>query len=207
MHLAELTEGDAQAIARWHYPAPYDCYDSPGWDRMAREGWAICDVEARRTQFRALQAGASDDSDPASSPVLRANPDGAAGPEGSAGPTIAAGRDGTAGTDSAAGPEVGAGLAGYVRFRPADDGLMVHLGLRPDLCGRGLGREFLGLVVTEARRRALGAPVRLLVRRFNARAIAAYRRAGFVAAGGTGGAVEGTSAGDPQERLVMVLVD
>lgn len=161
VHLAELTEGDAQAIARWHYPAPYDCYDSPGWDQMAREGWAICDAGVRGAQFRAVRAGAH-------------------------------------GADT---------LAGYVRFRPDGDALVLHLGLRPDLCGRGLGREFLGLVVAEARRRAAGGPVTLLVRRFNARAIAAYRRAGFLLAACDNEAEEGTSAADPQQRLVMVLAD
>lgn len=53
MHLAVLTEGDAQAIARWHHPAPYDCHDSPGWDQMAREGWAICDAEVRGAEVLA----------------------------------------------------------------------------------------------------------------------------------------------------------
>jgi len=152
MRLAELSEGDARAIARWHYPPPYDCYDSPSWEQMEREGWAICDDETRRAEFRALRP---DDQDGEPS--------------------------------------------GYVRFRSAGDSRTLHLGLRPDLCGRGLGRAFLEVAVAEARRRAGGVPVTLQVRRFNARAIAAYRRAGFEM-------VDDPSAtGDPQERLTMLL--
>lgn len=79
------------------------------------------------------------------------------------------------------------------------------LGLRPDLCGQGLSRELLGLAIAEARRRAAGAPVTLLVRRFNARAMAAYRRAGFVLVGDADDVLGDTPGGDPQERLVMVL--
>lgn len=153
LRLAELSEEDARAIAAWRYPAPYDCYDSPTWEQMEREGWAICDDGIRRTQFRSLRA--HDDPPP----------------------------------------------AGYVRFRPAGEGLALHLGVRPDLCGRGLGRAFLDLVLGEARRRADGVPVTLQVRRFNARAIAAYRRAGFQMVG------DPPVEGDPQERLTMVLTD
>ena len=54
MHLTDLTEDDARAIARWRYPAPYDCYDYPAWERMTRERWAICDAVARTHQFRVL---------------------------------------------------------------------------------------------------------------------------------------------------------
>jgi RimJ/RimL family protein N-acetyltransferase len=161
VRLDDLSEDDARAIARWRYPAPYDCYDSPAWEQMEREGWALCDDETRRTEFRALRAG-----------VRR--------PTGH-----------------------GDELAGYARFRPAGDALALHVGLRPDLCGQGVGQAFLDLVLDEARRRAGGLPVTLQVRRFNARAIAAYRRAGFrrVDAGGDDPSV----TGDPQQRLAMVL--
>lgn len=151
MRLTDLSEDDARAIARWRYPAPYDCYDSPPWEQMEREGWALCDDDTRRSQFRALR------------------------------------------------PEDAEELAGYVRFRPAGDSLALHLGLRPDLCGQGLGRAFLDIALPEARRRADGRPVTLQVRRFNARAIAAYRRAGFRMVDDPSG------AGDPQERLAMLL--
>jgi GNAT superfamily N-acetyltransferase len=158
MRLAELSEGDARAIARWHYPPPYDCYDSPAWEQMEREGWAICDDETRHTEFLALRPDVTDAGDPEDA------------------------------------------LAGYVRFRPAADSLALHLALRPDLCGQGLGRAFLDLVLPEARRRAAGLPLTLQVRRFNSRAIAAYRRAGFRM-------VVDDSEGDPQERLTMFLTD
>ncbi|OJV80405.1 MAG: hypothetical protein BGO37_03325 [Cellulomonas sp. 73-92] len=63
LRLAELSEEDARAIAAWRYPAPYVCYDSPTWEQMEREGWAICDGAIRRTQFGSLRA--DDDPTPA----------------------------------------------------------------------------------------------------------------------------------------------
>lgn len=160
LRLGDLSLDDALAIARWRYPAPYDCYDAPAWEQMEREGWALCDAGTRGAQFLAARD--------------------------------AGGRD----------PAV---LAGYVRFRPAGGSLVLHLGLRPDLCGRGLGAAFLDLVIAEAGRRAGGVPVTLQVRRFNARAIAVYRRAGFRML--NAGQPVAIAAGDPQERLTMVLTD
>ena len=158
MLLGELSEADAREIAVWRNAPPYDCYDYPAWEQMAREGWAICDEALRREQFRAARA------------------------------------------DHRSGAE----LVGYVWFQPAiaagtdsgtPDSLVLHLGLRPDHCGQHLSRVFLPLVLAEARRRAGGVPVTLRVRRGNARAIAAYRRAGFEMTEGTGELV--TMTADP----------
>ena len=90
-------------------------------------------------------------------------------------------------------------LAGYVRFRPVEGSIALHLGMRPDLCGRGLGRTFLELVVPEARRRAAGRPVVLDVRRFNTRAIRLYRHVGFALVGGR------SPTRDGQQLLRMML--
>ncbi len=91
--------------------------------------------------------------------------------------------------------------AGYVRFRPTPGALVLHLGLHPDLCGRGLGDPFLRLILAESRRRTADGRISLQVRRFNARAQTVYRRAGFrvaedaLPAGSTG----------PQDLVTMTL--
>ncbi len=114
--------------------------------------------------------------------------------------------DSAGGTDAAEPAEPGE-LAGFVRFRPAGESLALHLGLRPELCGHGLGAVFLDLVLAEARRRASGQPVTLQVRRFNARAIAAYRRAGFRLVTPAETPRSPAVERDPQERLAMALSD
>ena len=165
MLLDVLSERDARAVARWRYPPPYDCYDAPPWSRMQREGWALCDGETRRAQFRALR------------PV----------------------------TATASG--TWCDPAGYVRFRPAEDRLVLHLGLRPDLCGQGVARAFLPLVVAEARSRARDGSVTLQVRAFNGRAITAYRRVGFRLVDTDGTPDDAPAAGDGKRLLTMVLGD
>lgn len=51
----QLTETDAREVVAWHYPPPYDCYDSPPWDEVVEQGWAITDPTARATQFTAMR--------------------------------------------------------------------------------------------------------------------------------------------------------
>ena len=59
------------------------------------------------------------------------------------------------------------------------DALDVGLGLRPDLCGKGIGTSFFEIVL-EAGRKLLHPPkFRLSVASFNLRAISVYRRCGF----------------------------
>lgn len=129
--VTSLSEDGARQIARWRYPAPYDCYDYPAWSVMRREHWAICDPARRARQFGAL-----------------------VGPD----------RD----------------LTGYFRIRWLGARTAeIGLGLRPDLCGRGLGWALIRAAVDAARNPFAGATVQLRVRRFNRRAIRAYERAGF----------------------------
>ena len=58
--------------------------------------------------------------------------------------------------------------------------LDLGLGLRPDLCGRGLGLAFLHSAMAFGKDRFGPEGYRLTVAAFNARAMRVYRRAGFV---------------------------
>lgn len=58
-----------------------------------------------------------------------------------------------------------------------------QLFLLPEHQGAGIGRECMSLIMEEARR--LGLPVRLRVLKVNPRALAFYRRLGFIRAGET----------------------
>lgn len=73
-------------------------------------------------------------------------------------------------------------LAAYVQLFPLDRTTRIGLGLRPDLCGRGLGGEVIRLAVQESLRRRPDAEIDLEVETWNLRAIKAYEKAGFVAA-------------------------
>jgi ribosomal-protein-alanine N-acetyltransferase len=74
-------------------------------------------------------------------------------------------------------------LAGFFQVEAGAEGIELGLGLRPDLCGRGLGEGFTRLGLDLVRR--LHGPVRitLAVAAFNRRAIAVYERCGFVETG------------------------
>lgn len=60
-----------------------------------------------------------------------------------------------------------------------DDALDIGLGLRPDLIGRGLGRDFVAAGLAYATERFAPRAFRLTVAAFNRRAIAVYKRLGF----------------------------
>ena len=70
-------------------------------------------------------------------------------------------------------------LCGFFRLVDCGDHIMLGLGLRPDLCGRGLGQELVSLALDTARSLYGGMPVRLDVRDFNLRARKCYERMGF----------------------------
>jgi len=70
-------------------------------------------------------------------------------------------------------------LVGYYSFGQEGVTVVVGLGLRPDLTGRGLGAGFVQAGLDVARARYAPRRFRLSVAAFNLRAITVYERAGF----------------------------
>jgi [ribosomal protein S18]-alanine N-acetyltransferase len=70
-------------------------------------------------------------------------------------------------------------LVGFLAFRKQGDTLVIGLGLRPDLTGRGLGLSVLRAGLTFAEEAFSPRGFRLAVAAFNERAIRVYERAGF----------------------------
>ncbi|WP_138756128.1 GNAT family N-acetyltransferase [Paenibacillus sinopodophylli] len=70
-------------------------------------------------------------------------------------------------------------LIGFAQYFPIAGVTRLGLGLRPDLCGRGLGPVFTKLIAKEAIRRAPSNEIDLEVIAWNTRAIHAYQQAGF----------------------------
>ncbi len=71
-------------------------------------------------------------------------------------------------------------LIGFFQLRSDGDAVVVGLGLRPDLTGRGLGLSFVEEGLVFAREQFAATRFRLSVATFNERAITVYERAGFV---------------------------
>lgn len=74
----------------------------------------------------------------------------------------------------------GDALVGFFELRSDGDDVIVGLGLRPDLTGRGLGLAFVEAGLAFARERFGPSRFRLSVAAFNERAIRVYERAGFL---------------------------
>lgn len=71
-------------------------------------------------------------------------------------------------------------LIGYAQLFPLQGVTRLGLGLRPELCGRGLGPAFVRCIVEEARSRRPDDEIDLEVLVWNHRARRAYAKAGFV---------------------------
>lgn len=82
-----------------------------------------------------------------------------------------------------------------------EDLLDIGLGLRPDLCGRGLGSSFLAAAMEFGRERHSPRGFRLTVAAFNRRAVAVYARAGFTLET----SFVRDTAGEKREFQVMIL--
>lgn len=70
-------------------------------------------------------------------------------------------------------------LAGFAQFFPLAGVTRLGLGMHPELCGLGLGTEFVKTIVEEAKRRTPGLEIDLEVPVWNLRAQKVYKRAGF----------------------------
>jgi ribosomal-protein-alanine N-acetyltransferase len=70
-------------------------------------------------------------------------------------------------------------LIGFFCFEREKDVVLIGLGLRPDLTGRGSGRAFFEAGLLFATEKYRPATFELSVATFNQRAISVYRKAGF----------------------------
>lgn len=70
-------------------------------------------------------------------------------------------------------------LMGFFRLVPGEDAVTIGLGLRPDLCGQGLGQTLLAEACAACAREYPQLSLRLEVRAWNQRAIRCYTHAGF----------------------------
>lgn len=70
-------------------------------------------------------------------------------------------------------------LCGFAQFFPLEGVTRLGLGMRPDLCGQGIGVAFVEAIVREAILRKPENEIDLEVLRWNVRARTVYERAGF----------------------------
>ncbi|MCH1641569.1 GNAT family N-acetyltransferase [Paenibacillus timonensis] len=70
-------------------------------------------------------------------------------------------------------------LAGFAQYFPMEGVTRLGIGMKPDLCGHGLGKLFVRTIVEEAQRRKPDNQIDLEVLTWNTRAIRAYQNAGF----------------------------
>ena len=71
-------------------------------------------------------------------------------------------------------------LVGFFSFNEIEHGLDLGLGFRPDLTGRGLGKDFVNTGLEFAKSRFSPDVIQLRVAAFNKRAIKVYERVGFI---------------------------
>ena len=72
-------------------------------------------------------------------------------------------------------------LCGYFRMIDSGEYILVGVGLKPSICGNGLGSILMKLLKNECFRRFNNKKIVLEVRSFNKRAIKCYEKAGFTA--------------------------
>jgi [ribosomal protein S18]-alanine N-acetyltransferase len=151
-----MNEADALAVSAWRYVAPYDVYN------VGNDGDGEPDITEcldRRSPYYAVR----DD-------------------------TLSGGHTLSGGQVIIIGELVGYfcyGTAGqpWEESKPAlyvDDKIMViGLGIRPDLTGKGIGQSFVHAGMAFAREQFAPSAFRLYVLSFNQRAMRVYERAGF----------------------------
>ena len=70
-------------------------------------------------------------------------------------------------------------LCGFAQLFPMEGLTRIGLGMRPDLCGRGMGGEFVRAVTAEAQQKTPANSIDLEVLAWNVRAYKVYERCGF----------------------------
>lgn len=70
-------------------------------------------------------------------------------------------------------------LCGYFRLGEREGGIKIGIGLKPSLCGQGLGIKIMELLKSECFNRYGNKNIILDVRTFNERAIKTYKKSGF----------------------------
>ena len=70
-------------------------------------------------------------------------------------------------------------LIAYGRLTTSEGKAFIGIGLEPSLCGKGVGRDIMILLIEESYKRFPHCPVVLEVRCFNERAIRCYKKIGF----------------------------
>lgn len=70
-------------------------------------------------------------------------------------------------------------LCGYIRLVNKNEYVLIGVGLKPFLCGQGLGSTVMEVAKQQCSKRYPNKKIVLEVRSFNKRAIKCYKRAGF----------------------------
>jgi len=70
-------------------------------------------------------------------------------------------------------------LCGYIRLQNNNEYVLIGIGLKPSLCGQGLGDTLMELLKHQCRELYPSKKINLEVRSFNERAIKCYKKAGF----------------------------
>lgn len=70
-------------------------------------------------------------------------------------------------------------LCGYMRLQNKSEYILIGIGLKPSLCGQGLGSNLMELLIQKCRKLYPNKKIVLEVRSFNERAIKCYKRVGF----------------------------
>lgn len=70
-------------------------------------------------------------------------------------------------------------FCGFVEFILTSNGIRLSLGLKPTLCGKGIGQKLMEIVIDEARKRTSSGEIDLEVLSWNERAFKTYLKSGF----------------------------
>jgi len=70
-------------------------------------------------------------------------------------------------------------LVAYGRISTKENKVFIGIGLKPQCCGKGLGKDIMNLLVMEGKRRFPNYVIALEVRSFNKRAVNCYKSEGF----------------------------